>query len=195
MKNSDALRYNKQRLKLFRIPRKRYTVLVVGVVVFSVFLSGKQIYAQEKETDANGVVDKKSKLVIGGFSYSGLSSREQHAYFTINYEVNSNLFIELQGYNDTYLSADVFKMPIRGKLHLTNKFRLFSGLEIELTRNADVHDIIKVPLLRTRFMYGMGYDFDANFSLEVNHNLDFGTSEFGYYGTPNLLYVRGRYRF
>ncbi|WP_101449023.1 hypothetical protein [Aquimarina sp. MAR_2010_214] len=172
---------------------KRHTILVVGVVIFSVFLSGKQIYAQEKETDTNGVVDKKSKLAIGGFSYSGLSSREQHAYFTINYEVNSNLFIELQGYNDTYLSADVFKMPIRGKLHLTNKFHLFSGLEIELTRNVN-HDIIKVPL-QTKFIYGMGYDFDTNFSLEVNHNLNFGTSEFGYYGTPNLLYVRGRYRF
>ncbi|PKV51335.1 hypothetical protein ATE84_3410 [Aquimarina sp. MAR_2010_214] len=193
MINSDSLEYNKQRLKLFRMHGKRHTILVVGVVIFSVFLSGKQIYAQEKETDTNGVVDKKSKLAIGGFSYSGLSSREQHAYFTINYEVNSNLFIELQGYNDTYLSADVFKMPIRGKLHLTNKFHLFSGLEIELTRNVN-HDIIKVPL-QTKFIYGMGYDFDTNFSLEVNHNLNFGTSEFGYYGTPNLLYVRGRYRF
>ncbi|MBG6129532.1 hypothetical protein IWQ47_001165 [Aquimarina sp. EL_43] len=192
MRNSDILLYNKPRLKLFRILRKRHYVLVVGVVC-SVFLSGKQIHAQEKETDANGVVDKKSKLAIGGFSYSGLSSREQHAYFTIDYKVNSNLFIELQGYNDTYLSADVFKMPIRGKLQLTNKFHFFSGLEIELTRNVDIHDI-EVPL-QTKFIYGMGYDFDTNFSLEVNHNLNFGTSEFGYYGTPNLLYVRGRYRF
>ncbi|WP_109853228.1 hypothetical protein [Aquimarina sp. AU58] len=192
MRNSDTLTYNRQRLKLFRILRRRRYVLVIGVVC-SVFLSGKQIYAQEKETDANGVADKKSKLAIGGFSYSGLSSREQHAYFTIDYQVNSNLFIEIQGYNDTYLSADVFKMPIRGKLQLTNKFHLYSGLEIELTRNVDIYDI-EVPL-QTKFIYGMGYDFDTNFSLEVNHNLNFGTSEFGYYGTPNLLYVRGRYRF
>lgn len=193
MRNSDSLVYNKQRLELFRIYGKRHNLLVVGVVFF-VFLFGKQMSAQEQETAVNGVVDKKSKLAIGGFSYYGLSSREQHAYFTINYKVTSNLFIELHGYNDTYLSADVFKMPIRGKLHLTDKFHLFSGVEIELTRNADVHDIIKVPL-QTRFMYGMGYDFDTNFSLEVNHNLNFGTSEYGHYGTPNLLYVRGRYRF
>ncbi len=80
-------------------------------------------------------------------------------------------------------------------MYLTDKFHLSSGLEIEYTQNADIYDKITAPLLQTKVINGMGYDFDTNFSLEVNHNLNFGASELGYYGTSNLLYVKGRFKF
>ncbi|GAA4271171.1 hypothetical protein U6A24_04685 [Aquimarina gracilis] len=164
-------------------------------LIFNVFvlLSCIGLYGQEQNDVEEGSTSADSKLTITDFAYprTWLSS-EQHASFTMNYKIKPGLFFELQGDYDTYLLADVFRMPFVTKLYISDKLYLLSGIELEMERDKMQIDL---PPPQLKFKNGWGYDIRSNFSLEVEYDLHFNKSIYGAYGTPSLLSVHGKFRF
>lgn len=133
-----------------------------------------------------------SNLTTEGFSYPTFFDGETHSNFTATYEMDTNFLIELQGYYDTYLLANVFRVPVRAKWYVSDRLYLFSGLEMEV--ELDKYGL-KPPPPRLKLINGMGYDVDKNFSIQATHDLQFNTSNFGNYATPNLFSLSGKYKF
>jgi len=84
--------------------------------LFWFVLCSVQIHGQERDINKDSTRISKSKLTISDFSQvRTFWSEEQHSNFAFKYNINPRLFLELQGYYDTYLLADVFRVPIIAK--------------------------------------------------------------------------------
>lgn len=163
-------------------------VLKTFLVKAVIFLSGIVMYGQEID-----ILTPTSKLTIDDFAVPKVWwSSEQHANFIFSYEMSSSFFLELQGFYDSFLLADVFKMPITSKLYVLDKFYLFSGVEIESERDKMQ---LNLPPPQLKFKNGFGYDVQRNIMLQFEHDLHFNKSIIGAYGTPSLFSLSGKYKF
>lgn len=168
-------------------------IVKVALNLFIVLFFIMKIQAQEERVDTNGIVMSKSKLVIEDFAYPlNLVNREQHSNFKFSYQVKPKFFVEIQGFYDTYLVSDIFKMSITAKFYSTEKLYLFSGVEIESESDKM---LLNLPPAQLKIKNGMGYDVKQNFFLQVEHDLHFNKSNIGAYGTPSLFYLSGKYKF
>ncbi|MEM6813033.1 MAG: hypothetical protein AAF600_01410 [Bacteroidota bacterium] len=172
------------------VQNEGYKVVIVLVFFLSWFAP---INAQEEEPVNSNGLPLKSRLTINDFAYPlAPNSSEQHSNFIVSYEGSQNFFLELQGFYDSYLLADVFRIPIRAKLYVSDKFYLFSGVEVESERDKLQIDL---PPPQLKYKNGFGYDVKNSLMLEFEHDLHFNKSVHGVYGTPSLFSLKGKYRF
>ncbi|MDY8136093.1 hypothetical protein [Aquimarina sp. 2201CG5-10] len=137
--------------------------------------------------------EKESKLTINGFSYSDPSESDQHKYFIVSYQADSNLFAEIHGYYDTYVVIDVFKVPVMAKKYISNKWYVFSGFETEFIIDKKTSTISE-PIFK--LINGAGYEFNSNFSMEVKQDYNFNVSkEYGNFTNPGLFSLKAKYKF
>ena len=172
--------------------KKKHIILRIIILLFFLFL-GVQVNPQEQKTKEKGQSILESKLTISDFSYPRVWwSTEQHSNFTFSYKVQSFFLVELKGRLDSYLIADVIKIPITTKWYATDKFYLFSGIELESERDKLQ---LNLPSPQLKYKNGFGYDVKNNFILQFEHNLHFNKSVIGAYGTPSLFSLKGKYKF
>lgn len=134
------------------------------------------------------------QLQISGFSYPTFLNGETHSQFTINYPVNMNFDIELQGFFDTYPTADIMRYGLRGKYRVDNRTYLFSGTAIDL----EIDGLTGAPLPPSYFVSnGVGHDLRENLNLELKHELQLNPSEESVngYNIPSLFTVNGKFKF
>jgi hypothetical protein len=183
MKNKYCLKL-KMRLNFF---------MIRTIVLCLILLSEIRINAQEERVDRNNITTPKPQLTLHDFAYPiDLFSKEQHSNFVFRYKIKSKFSLELHGFYDTYLFANVFKTPIITKLYVTNKLYLFSGIELE--SESDKLQL-NLPPPQLKFKNGMGYDVEKNFFIQFDHDLHFNKSAIGAYGTPSLFSLSGKYKF
>ncbi|MBT9189644.1 hypothetical protein [Zobellia russellii] len=117
---------------------------------------------------------------------------EMHSQFTIGYKLDDDFLIELQNYYDTYRSFDVQRVELKVKNYLSDKLYLVNGVAME--RELDKHgaNAAKPRYIMTN---GVGYDINKNVMMEVNHDLNFNSSNIGSYGMPSLLSVKSKIKF
>jgi len=164
----------------------RYLLALFLSLFFSI------LSAQEIETEKPMSSIQDNRLIIDAFAYPDLMFGERHAWFSVNYKLSPKFWIELQGFYDTYILSDVFRVPLRAKYYITDKFYIFSGVEAEMERNT--YSLDGVPI-KMRATSGAGYEFTKNLLIEASYNLQFGQGPLGNYGTPDMLNLTGRYRF
>lgn len=165
--------------------------MTISLLIIPLFIIRTQ--AQEEWVDTNLNVMSNSNIVVEDFAYPiNLLNREQHSNFKFSYLLMPKFSIEMQGFYDTYLVSDVFKLPITTKFYITDKVYLFSGLEIESESDKMLLDL---PPPQFKIKNGMGYDVKQNFFLQVEHDLHFNKSIIGAYGTPSLISLKGKYKF
>lgn len=156
-------------------------------------LFGTYNYAQERDINTDSTRVSKSKLTISDFAQAQpFWSFEQHSNFVIKYGINSRFSLELQGYYDTHIFADVFRIPIIAKVYLTKRMYLFSGIEIESEKDKFN---LGLPPVQLKLKNGMGYDVNTNFQLQFVHDLHFNKSNVGIYGNPELFTFSGKIKF
>jgi hypothetical protein len=153
-----------------------------------IFLFGIVMYGQE-----TGTLPLTTKLTINDFAAPRVWwSSEQHSSFEIGYKISPSLFFEWRGNYDSYRLADVFKTPLLAKFYITNRFYMFSGIELEMERDKMQIDL---PPPQLKYKNGFGYDVQRNFMLQFEHDLHFNKSIIGAYGTPSLFSLSGKYKF
>ncbi len=158
----------------------------------SVFLICISIYSQE-ETDSNPADQEEPKITTSGISYGHKLTPGQHSQFTIDYKVNSNLFLQTRGDLKIFNLTEVFKVSLLGKRYISNRSYLLSGGEVELTR-----DFLLSPApfsAQFKLINGFGYDVNQYFSLEAIQDLNFSEGNFGPYANPNMFSVKGKFKF
>ena len=150
------------------------------------------IQGQEVTPNFKGVNNQDAKITTEAFSNPVFLNDEMHSNFAVIYEVDTGFLVELQGYYDTYLLGDVFRVPLITKYYVNDKLYFFSGFEFE----ADLDKYGRKPAPpRLKFKNGVGYDIDKNFSLEANHDLQFNKTNLGNYAAPKLFSFSGKYKF
>jgi len=70
-------------------------------------------------------------LDITTFAYPMFLDKEQHSYFLINYKISEKLEADLQGFYDMYMLSNRFRTSLILKRYLTEKFYVFSGIEVK----------------------------------------------------------------
>ncbi|WP_117885320.1 hypothetical protein [Aureibaculum luteum] len=171
----------------------RNPFMIRTVILCLVFLSVIRINAQQEGVSGNNISIPESKFTLHDFAYPiDLFNKEQHSNFVFRYKIKLKFIIELKGFYDTYLLADVFKTPITTKLYVTNKLYLFSGIELE-SESDKLQLNLQPPQLK--FKNGMGYDIEKNLFIQFDHDLHFNKSAVGAYGTPSLFSLSGKYKF
>ena len=163
------------------------------VLISYLILFGVHFYGQEKEIEKDSTKIPKTKLTISDFSYNTFGSWEQHSSFQIKYNIDPSLSLELHGNYDTYILADVFKVPLIAKKYVSKRLHLFSGIEMETQRGVLKSKLWAKPQLKSK--NGMGYDLNKNFQLQVEHDLFFNKSKTGIYSFPELFSLKGKLKF
>ncbi len=133
-----------------------------------------------------------SDFYTESFAYPIFMDNEMHSQFTIGYKLDDDFLIELQNYYDTYRSFDVQRVELKVKNYLSDKLYLVNGVAME--RELDKHgaNAAKPRYIMTN---GVGYDINKNVMMEVNHDLNFNSSNIGSYGMPSLLSVKSKIKF
>ncbi|MBQ4819473.1 hypothetical protein [Aquimarina sp. MMG016] len=163
---------------------------LITLLLISIFLLNTTTgYSQKK--------GKESKLTVDSFSFSDPSDNNQHKYFTLSYGISKNLFAEIHGYYDNvYITIDVFRVPIRAKKYLSDKFYFFSGFEAEYHIKKDTSEIFATLY---KFINGVGYEVNSNFSMEVKQDYNLNTITdpqfINFTGGPNLFKLKAKYKF
>ncbi|CAM3316089.1 hypothetical protein [Zobellia roscoffensis] len=133
-----------------------------------------------------------SKLSIEAFSYPVFMDNEMHSQFTLGYKLDEKFAVELQNFYDTYRTFDVQRVELKLKKYFSDKLYFVNGVAME--RELDKHgfDAAKPRYIMTN---GVGYDINKNVMMEVNHDLNFNTSNIGTYGMPSLFSVKSKIKF
>lgn len=127
-----------------------------------------------------------------GFSYADFGTGEQHSYFSLMYKMNPNLYSELQGSFDTYLTADIVEFSYRLRWYPVKKIYLFSGVAIQGQRPKIGPGLPVVPV---RIFNGVGYKPLENITIEAVHDLNFNENKVGKNAGSSLFTLKGKYRF
>ncbi len=134
----------------------------------------------------------KSRWEYDGFSYADFGTGEEHSYFSLMYKMNPSLYSELQGFYDSYLTADIVDFSYRIRWYPTKKLYLFSGIGVQIQR-------LKVgsglPVVPVRMINGVGYEATNSISVEAVHNLNFNKNAAGQNASSSLFTLKGKYRF
>lgn len=159
--------------------------------VFFIFFITSWLIAQSGNEEPSENSVEGSSWSYDGFSYDDLGTQELHSYFSVNYRLSPKLHAELQGFYDTYRTADVFDLSLRFKWYPSDKMYLFSGVGVQMEQRK-VPGQSPVSSMPMRMLNGFGYELNTNLELEAVHDLNFkGSSN----GVPSLLKVKGKYRF
>ncbi len=162
-------------------------VYLLPIMTGLLIINSTRAYAQQ---------DEEPKVKVEGVSYTTAdpSISGIHSNFTINYEINSNLFIVIQGYYDTYPGVDIFEVPIMGKKYISNRIFISSGASATFISSGENWAQSDTQF---RMIHGVGYDVLPNFFMEVRQNFDFGTStsKSSQYLNPNAFSLKGKFKF
>ncbi|TMM55922.1 hypothetical protein FEE95_14835 [Maribacter algarum] len=134
----------------------------------------------------------KSRWEYDAFSYADFGTDEEHSYFSLMYRMNPNLYSELQGFYDSYLSADIVDFSYRVRWYPTKKVYFFSGVGVQIQRPKVGPGLPVVPV---RVMNGVGYEPTNSFSIEAVHCLNFNKNAAGQNASSSLFTLKGKYRF
>ncbi|MFP2994739.1 hypothetical protein ABN763_02465 [Spongiivirga sp. MCCC 1A20706] len=156
------------------------------------------IYGQvdsKKESSASPV-----KVIATSYAKTAIVG-EQHASFSVNKYLGKGLYFETRGQYDTYLTSNIFKTSFTFKKYFGEKIYLFSGYELEMEQmksdpaiGADVFEFTQI--FRGKITNGIGYDnLNRNINIEFKHDLNFSKNNLGSFGTPNMLSLKGTYKF
>ncbi|RKR06465.1 hypothetical protein CLV91_3320 [Maribacter vaceletii] len=132
------------------------------------------------------------KVSLHSWSYPSLSNGDTHSYFNLNYKVDTHLQLELRGFYDTYLLANVSKFDIVAKKYVTSKGFVFTGLGIEIEESKMGQKSTK-PI--TNYSYGVGVDVNENLFLEARQQIQTNTNVQGIYSIPKLFTLGGKFKF
>jgi len=132
----------------------------------------------------SGKVDEFPSLTIHSFSYPLFLNGEQHSSFKLNYRITDSLQAELQGFYDTYLLTDRFRVSLLLKQYLTKKIYLFSGVEIEMEGAKSLLVYKRPP--RVGFISAVGYDVTSDFIIEAKGNIGINKTSMGAFGEPSM---------
>lgn len=150
---------------------------IICLLLFSLHL----VYGQENISDRSSAYSKNQNLTITGFSYPIFLNEEKHASFLVNYPLSNQLHMELQGFYDTYLVSNRFRLNLSLKQYLTEKLYVIGGVEIEA---GDYKQILPSQPPRIGAVMGFGYDVLNNFAIEGKFNAQLNNSLMGAYGEP-----------
>ncbi|WP_271784331.1 hypothetical protein [Aquimarina algiphila] len=189
-------------LVLSFISRKNKNYIITTAMVCAAVFFGDTIMAQN-ESYTSVPARRKSRLTIDGVSYVGRPSLITHfspgkqSSFTVNYEFSTNFHAEIEGHYYLYDLMDVFIVsfivPISTKQYVSDRLYLFTGGEVEFTRSFNYGAEPIPPIFK--MINGVGYDVNANFSLEVKQDLNFNTTTLAPYNNPNMFSVKGKFKF
>ncbi len=189
MKKNDLLASSHRIRNIFHLNKnfkKRNATLFISI--FLIYIS---IYSQV-ETNSNPTDQEDPKITTSGISYGHKLTPGQHSQFTIDYKVNSNLFLQVRGDLKIYGLVEVFKVPILSKRYISDKSYLFSGAEVELTR-----DFLGAAQFDSQFklINGFGYDVNQHFTIEAKQDFNFSEGNLGPFANPNMFSVKGKFKF
>ncbi|WP_339713211.1 hypothetical protein [uncultured Kriegella sp.] len=160
------------------------------ILAFLIF--GANVYGQRSHVVLDSKGKPQNNLDIDSFSYPTFLNGERHASFLVDYELSEALRVELEGFYDTYLLGDVFKVSIAPKWYVFKRMYFFSGMELE----KDLDKYGNEPAQpRLDLLNGVGYDVDDNFTIEARHDLQFNKTGYGQFTTPVMFSVGGKYKF
>ncbi|SDM81478.1 hypothetical protein [Kriegella aquimaris] len=160
--------------------------------ILAFFICNAILYGQQPQVVPDSKGNPQKPLNVDSFSYPNFLNGERHASFLVDYDISRALRVELQGFYDTYLLGDVFKVSIAPKWYVTKRMYFFSGVEME----KDLEKYGNEPAApRLDLMNGVGYDVDDNFTIEARHDLQFNKTGYGEFTTPVMFSVGGKYKF
>ncbi|WP_298487153.1 hypothetical protein [uncultured Maribacter sp.] len=137
-------------------------------------------YSQKEELN--------KKVSLHSWSYPLLPNGDTHSYFDLGYKIDSRLQIELRGFYDNYILANVSKFDITAKKYITNKSYAFTGLGIILEESKMGQ---KSPKLISNYSYGVRVDVHENLFLEARQQIQTNTNIQGVYTIPKLFTLGG----
>ena len=153
------------------------------IFLLAVQLSGQEPPPVDQVGQRGGIED---------FAYPTFLNGEVHANFLVGYQMDPKFLAQLQGFYDTYILKDVFQVPLTAKWYVSDGLYLYSGVQMEMEREKYGRETTKP---RFQVVNGVGYEVDANFTLEAKHDLQFNKGNLGTYGSPNMFSLSGKYKF
>lgn len=151
-------------------------------------------FAQEQAPSHDSI----PKSTLESFGYSGFMNSEEHSQFIAKYRLDYKFLAQLEGFYDTYVISDRFRVSLLGKLNITEKLYLLSGADIETVTNTS-QGFEKLPP-RIGIINGMGYDVNDNFMLEFRSSIQINKSKMGSFGehfipTPQVYTLGSKFKF
>jgi len=163
---------------------KYFLCIILIVISFST-------HAQEIETNHQSK-DISKRISLHSRSYPSLPNGDTHSYFDLNYQLDSQLQLELRGFYDTYMLADIFKLNFKFKKYIGKKFYIFSGLGLEKEYSKYG---VKSPETIFKYSYGAGIDINENFFIEAGQQIQTDNDYRGNYALPKVFTLTGKYKF
>ncbi|SNR77622.1 hypothetical protein SAMN04488009_3732 [Maribacter sedimenticola] len=161
------------------------------------FISVSTMFGQTTEDPVSTNALPLSKLSISGNAYPVTAIGDVHKSFLVGYGISNGLQMELHGFYDTYLQTERFRTNLLGKVYLTEKLYLLSGLEVEVATESQ--ELMEAPY-RLGFVAGTGYDISDNFMVEMKSNVQLNKDAIGAFGEkliemPAVHTIGGKWRF
>ncbi|WP_291868866.1 hypothetical protein [Maribacter sp.] len=160
--------------------------LCIFLIVTSFLSYGQEVEANQQ----NETIPK--KVSLHSWSYPSLSNGDTHSYFDLDYKLDSQLQLELRGFYDTYMLANVSKFNFRLKKYVSNKFYIFSGLGLEIEQ---AKYGLKSPKAIFNYSYGVGVDVNESIFIEARQQMQINKEVHGNYTLPKVFTLTGKYKF
>lgn len=169
-------------------------LLVIGYLLLYVITTvGQTIEEPPPPTNPSQL----SSLSISGHTYPVSANGDVHKSFMVQYGISRDTQLELQGFYDTYLLTERFRTSLVGKIYLSNKLYLFSGIEVETatSMNGDYPSPYQLG-----FVAGTGYDVNENFMIEIKSNVQLNNANIGVFGEsliemPTVYTIGSKWKF
>ncbi len=159
--------------------------LFVSLVLFSSCV----VFSQSKSS--NNHIFNIESVYINSFGYTGYANDEQHSNFTVDWRVNKNNILMINGNYDTYSLGDISKFQLIYKKKITDKLSTFTGYEKSMQRDVFSGNTSE----NSNAVIGLGYDVQDNMSIQVINQTRIGNQNSSNLDIGSLLKLGTKLKF
>ncbi|MBU2994908.1 hypothetical protein KO500_00585 [Cellulophaga baltica] len=155
-----------------------------------VLFSSNIVFGQSSGISSDHIFDVQS-IYINSFGYMHYSNDEQHSNFTVDWRVNENNSLMINGNYDTNSVGDISRFQFIYKTKLTANFNAFAGYEKSIQREIFGGNIAK----NSKAIIGLGYNVDDSVSLQVINQTNVGNQSFSNLDIGSLIKLGTKVKF
>lgn len=118
------------------------------------------------ENESSGLTTKK-RFSLSAISFPKGMNGEEYRQFGLSYPISQKLTAQVGGIYDKNISSELINSSFMFKWYVKEKLYLFAGLENVYETNIFTDGQY---IIRTNFNFGVGYDVNPNFLLELGYH-------------------------
>lgn len=136
-------------------------------IIFSLALITTSGISQNLLENASNELTTEKRFSLSAISFPKGLNGEEYRQFGLSYPISQKLTAQIGGIYDKTISSELINSSFMLKWYIKEKLYLFAGLENEYETNIFTDGQY---IIRTNFNFGVGYDVNTNFLLELGYH-------------------------